>query len=71
MKKTPSIINSLDLKSKGKNKLHVYKLYPKVENYRPFRLVCFFVSNSHHVIFSGEFAFLSSYIFCINKTHTS
>lgn len=34
-------------------------------------LYVLFFTNSHHVMFSSEFAFMSFYIFFVNKTHTS
>ena len=36
-----------------------------------FDLYVLFFTNSPHVMFSSKFAFMSSYIFFVNKTHTS
>ena len=35
-----------------------------------FDLYVLFFTNSHHVMFSSEFAFMSFYIFFVNKKHT-
>ena len=67
---TPSIITSLDHEIRGRTNF-IQKLYQKGDTMDLFDLYVLFFTNSHHVMFSSEFAFMSSYIFFVNKTPTS